>query len=54
MIVTLTKGGGVMIFCSDNLSPKEVNVPGINEYNEIIWIKVKPKVLPCLLINNIN
>jgi len=40
------KGGRVMIFCRDNLSLREVNVPGINEHDEIIWIKVKPKVLP--------
>ena len=30
------KGRGVMIFCPDILSPREVNVPGINEYDEII------------------
>jgi len=45
------KGGGVLIFCRDNLSPREVNVPGINEYDEITWIKVKTKVFPHPLTN---
>ena len=45
------KGGGVMIFRCDNLSPREVNVPGINEHDEIVWIEVKPKVLPRPLTN---
>jgi len=45
------KGRGVMTFCRDNFLPREVKVPGINEYDEIICIKVKPKVLPRKLIN---
>ena len=40
-----------MIIRRDNLSPREVNVPGIYEYDEIIWIKVKSKVLPRPLTN---
>jgi len=51
MITTLVKRvGGGNDFCRDNLSPRE-NVPGINEYDEIIWIKVNPKVLPHPLTN---
>ena len=52
MIITLVKRVEVvMFFCHDNLSPREVNVPGINEYKEIILVKVEPKVLTRPLTN---
>ena len=53
MIIALVgkKSGGVMNFFPYDLSPRVVNVPGINEHDEIIWIEVKSKVLPRPLIN---
>ena len=40
------KGGGVMLMVRDELAPQKINVPHLNEYDEILWVLVRPKRLP--------
>jgi len=40
------KGGGVLFFTKSNLYPKVIQVPNLSECDEILWLSVRPKVLP--------
>ena len=39
-------GGGVLFFTKNNLYPKVIRVPSLSEYDEILWLSIRPKVLP--------
>lgn len=45
------KGGGVMLMVRDELAPQKINVPHLNEYDEILWVLVRPKRLPRSVAN---
>ena len=41
------KNGGVLFFFTKiNLHPEVIRVPNLSEYDEILWLSVRPKVLP--------
>ena len=44
------KGGRVMIFRRNNLSPREVNVSGINEHDEMIGLKLNRYPLTNIIV----
>ena len=40
------KGGGILFFVRDNLQPKLIPTPNLSDYDEILWLSLRPKVLP--------
>jgi len=39
------------LLCREELTPKLITIPSIDDYDEITWISIKPKVLPRPLSN---
>ena len=41
------KGGGILLIVGDYLVPKGIHSPKLSDYDEIILVSVKPKIVPC-------
>ena len=40
------KGGGILVFVRNDFYPSEILVPCLTPLDEILWLCVRPKVLP--------
>ena len=40
------KGGGILFFVRNDFYPSEILVPCLTPFDEILWVCVRPKVLP--------
>jgi hypothetical protein len=40
------KGGGILLFVREYLCPRPIPPPDFNEFEEILWMCIRPKVLP--------
>ena len=40
------KGGGILFFIRNDLYPSEIPIPCLNPFDEVMWVCVRPKVLP--------